>query len=355
MKKIMVAMSGGIDSSVAAFLLKEAGYDVVGGMLKLHDRKDRLDETTGCCTTQDIEDARQVADKLHIPFHLFDYSADFDQAVIGAFINSYKNGGTPNPCVDCNKNIKFPLMLKEARRLGCDGIATGHYARIEQDAATGRFLLKKAVDLTKDQSYVLYGLKQVQLARILFPLGGMKKQEVRRIAAEIGLVTAHKSDSQDICFIPDGNYSKFIENYTGESFSAGDFVDEAGNVLGKHRGIICYTIGQRKGLGLALPAPMYVIKKDISLNQVVLGSNEDLLQDALDADQVNLIALELKETPVRVNARVRYKQAETEAFVTRTGEDKIHIQFSRPQRAVAKGQAVVLYRDDVVLGGATIL
>ncbi len=355
MKKIMVAMSGGVDSSVAAYLLQQAGYDVIGGMLKLHDEKDRIDAATGCCTTQDIEDARKVADKLKIPFHLFDYRADFGHSVIDRFIDCYRNGGTPNPCIDCNKAIKFPLMLKEAARLGCDGIATGHYAKIERDMETGRFLLKKARDFTKDQSYVLYGLTQEQLAHTLFPLGSYLKEEIRAIAEENGLITAHKSDSQDICFIPGGDYGSFIEAYTGIHFAPGDFVDRNHRVLGKHRGIIRYTIGQRKGLGLALPAPMYVVEKDLANNQVILGFQEDLLQQQLTADHINLIPFDnIKESPIRVKARIRYKQAETMASVTQTGEDCLHITFDQPQRAIAKGQAVVLYKDDLVIGGGTI-
>lgn len=351
----MVAMSGGVDSSAAAYLLKQQGYEVIGGMLKLHNQKDLVDQDTGCCTTQDIEDARSVAKKLGIPFHLFEYSADFSHAVIDAFINSYRAGGTPNPCVSCNQTIKFPLMLKEACRLGCDGIATGHYARIEQDALTKRYLLKKAADLSKDQSYVLYGLTQEQLAQILFPLGTLRKEEVRQLAEAAGLITAHKSDSQDICFIPDGDYSKFIETYTGETFPAGLFVSRDGTHLGRHKGIIRYTIGQRKGLGLALPEPMYVIKKDTAANQVILGTNEDLMEAALDAAGVNLIPFDKIDAPIRVRARVRYKQAETEALVTQTGAHQIHVVFDQPQRAIAKGQAVVLYQDDTVVGGGTIL
>lgn len=354
MKKIMVAMSGGVDSSVAAYLLKEAGYDVVGGMLKLHGQKDFIDENSGCCTTQDIEDARRVAEKLGIPFHLFDYTADFQRAVMDKFVSSYQTGGTPNPCVDCNQNIKFPLMLKEAEKLGCDGVATGHYARVEKNG-NGRFLLKKAADLSKDQSYVLFGLTQEQLSRVLFPLGDLSKERARDIAETVGLVTAHKSDSQDICFVPDGDYSAFIERYTGKEYESGDFIDQNGRVLGRHKGIIRYTIGQRKGLGLALPAPMYVVGKDIEANRVILGSNEDLMTRELEAENVNFIPFDMPDKPVSVKAKVRYKQAEAPAVITQTGENRVHVAFEAPQRAVAKGQAVVFYDGDIVVGGGTII
>lgn len=353
MKKILIAMSGGVDSSVAAYLLQQAGYEVIGGMLKLHSQKDRID-ATGCCTTQDVEDAKMVAGKLQIPFHLFDYQADFDHAVIARFIQVYENGGTPNPCVDCNRNIKFPLMLREAERLGCDGIATGHYAQIERDGNTGRYLLKKAADLSKDQSYVLYGLRQEELSRILFPLGGMDKRQVRQIAEEAGFVTAHKSDSQDICFIPDGDYGRFIETYTGQQFQPGAFVNRAGDVLGTHKGLIRYTIGQRKGLGLSLPAPLFVIEKNVAANQVVLGTNEELMRRTLEANEINFIPFSSLAQPLRVQAKVRYKQAAADATVTQIDHSRFHVSFTEPQRAIAKGQAVVLYDGDVVVGGGTI-
>lgn len=354
MKRVMIAMSGGVDSSVAAYLLKQQGYEVLGGMLKLHSQKDLVNSDTGCCTTQDIEDARKVAQKLDIPFYLFDRQADFAASVVHRFIETYKAGGTPNPCVDCNRSIKFPLMLEEAAHLGCDAVATGHYARTEFDPATGRWQLKKAVDLTKDQSYVLYGLQQEQLAHILFPLGAFTKAQARVIAEEAGLVTAHKSDSQDICFVPDGDYGQFIEAYTGEQFPHGDFITQNGVVLGTHKGMIRYTVGQRKGLGLALPEPMYVVEKRVAQNQVVLGRNADLFSAELNAVQVNLIAFDQIKAPIRVGARVRYKQAETMATVTQTGDCQIHVVFDQPQRAAAPGQAIVLYQNDLVVGGGTI-
>lgn len=355
MKRAMIAMSGGVDSSVAAFLMKNEGYDVVGGMLKLHSEKDFIDQERGCCTTADIQDAERVSKKLNIPFHLFDYQADFEKKVIGKFIDCYKSGGTPNPCVDCNKNIKFNFMIKQAQEMGCDCVATGHYAIVERNEETGRFVLRKAKDLTKDQSYVLYSLTQEQLAKIKFPLGSFTKEKAREIADENHLVTAHKSDSQDICFIPNGNYAKFIENFTGEKFPKGKFVSTDGRVLGEHQGIIKYTIGQRKGLGLALPAPMYVLSKDVHNNTVTLGTNDELFATSLDANEINLITMPFIKGEIRVKAKVRYKQEEQWATVTQTGDDLIHVEFDQPQRAISKGQAVVLYSDDIVVGGGTII
>lgn len=355
MQKVMIAMSGGVDSSVAAYLMKEAGYTVIGGMLRLHDKKDFIDADSGCCTTQDIEDARMVAKKLDIPFHLFDYTTSFNDCVIDDFVNCYRSGGTPNPCVTCNRTVKFPLMLQEAKKLGCDLLATGHYARTERDERTGRYLLKKAVDLSKDQSYVLYGLTQAQLAHIVFPLGEKTKDEARVIAQQAQLLTAHKSDSQDICFIPKGDYASFIESYTGTTFPKGKFVDKQGQILGIHQGMIRYTIGQRKGLGLALPAPMYVVEKSMQRNEVVLGFEPDLMTTALQANHINLISVDKIEGEVAVKARVRYQQVETDAIVKQTENATLQVTFAQPQRAVTKGQSVVLYQDDQVLGGGTIL
>lgn len=354
MEKIMVAMSGGVDSSACAYILLSRGNEVCGGMLKMHDEKDIVDASAGCATTQDIIDAQNVANQLNIPFYLFDCRADFKDKVINQFINCYKCGATPNPCVDCNKNIKFPLMIEKALEKGCDKIATGHYARIEKDEKTGRFILKKAVDLTKDQSYVLYGLTQEQLSRVVFPLGDYTKEEIRKTAQESGIKTAHKSDSQDICFVPDGDYVKFIEKYTNETFEEGNFVDKNNNVLGTHKGIIRYTVGQRKGLGLALPAPMYVKSKDIKSNTVTLVSNEELFSKKLIANDINLISVEKITAPMRVKAKVRYKQAEQDATVTQTDDDTLVVEFDEPQRAISLGQAVVLYDGDTVVGGGTI-
>jgi tRNA-specific 2-thiouridylase len=286
---------------------------------------------------------------------VFNFRDSFNEQVIARFIKAYENGSTPNPCIDCNRYIKFDRLMLRMKELNMDYVVTGHYARIEYDENLGRYILKKAVDDSKDQSYVLYSLTQEQLKHTLFPLGSMNKTEVRKIAEENGFINAKKHDSQDICFVPNGKYAEFIEQYTGKKYEKGDFVDRNGNVLGEHNGIIRYTIGQRKGLGLALPAPMYVCEKDLANNKVILGSNEDLFSSELDADNLNLITCDKITEPMRVKAKVRYNQKEQPATVVQTDEDKIHIVFDEPQRAISKGQAVVLYDGDTVVGGGTIL
>lgn len=269
MKKAVIAMSGGVDSSVAALLTKQKGYDCIGATMKLHSGTDFYSEKA-CCTADDAEDARSVAVSLGIPFYVLDFTADFDREVIKKFISSYESGATPNPCIECNNHLKFERLLDKMSELGFDYIVTGHYARIEFDEQKNRYILKKALDLTKDQSYVLYGLNQNQLSHILFPLGSLTKTETRKIAEENGFINANKHESQDICFVPDGDYVSFIKNYTKKEYPCGNFVDLKGNVLGEHKGIIKYTVGQRRGLGLALPRPMYVCKKDVEKNEVVL-------------------------------------------------------------------------------------
>ena len=341
-KKVMVGMSGGVDSAVSVYLLKEAGYDVTGVTLTLHNDN-----------ASDVCDAKKVAEKIGIPHAAVDFSKNFRETVIADFVECYKKGGTPNPCITCNKHIKFGDMLKLALENGMDYIATGHYACVEKNE-NGRYLLRKSVDLSKDQTYVLYNLTQEQLSHVLFPLGGMSKDEARRIAEEQGFVNAHKRDSQDICFVPDGDYSSFIEAYTGESFPCGDFVDKDGNRLGEHKGIIRYTIGQRKGLGIALGKPAFVCSKNVENNTVVIGSNEDLFLTELTAHNVNLISCDRIDEPMRVCAKVRYNQKEQPATVVSIGEDKIKVIFDEPQRAISKGQSVVLYDGDIVVGGGII-
>ena len=308
-----------------------------------------------CCSLDDSNDARDVAYKLGIPFYVFNFKDEFKEKVIGDFVETYINGATPNPCIECNKHLKFGKMLRRAYEIGYDYVATGHYAQIEFDENTGRYLLKKGADETKDQSYVLYNLTQEQLKHTLFPLGKYRKTEIRQMAQELGFVNAKKHDSQDICFVPDGDYATFIENHLGKKFENGDFVDRDGKVLGTHKGIIRYTIGQRRGLGLALPAPLYVWKKDMENNRVILTPEADLFSKSLDACDINLIMYEKLEEPIRVKARVRYKQAEQWATVTQTDETHFHVEFDEPQRAFAKGQAVVLYDGDYVVGGGKIM
>lgn len=350
MKKAIIAMSGGVDSSVSAKLCIDSGYECVGATMKLHNGFE--EEENSCCTTSDIEDAKAICHRLGIEHYVFDFSEDFDEKVIKKFINAYEIGATPNPCIECNRYLKFEKLFEKMRSLGYDYVVTGHYARIEKSG--DRFLLKKAVDHTKDQSYVLYSLTQEQLAHTLFPLGEFEKSYAREIAEENGFINARKKDSQDICFVPDGDYAAFIESYANKKYPCGDFVDKNGNVLGEHKGIIRYTIGQRKGLGLSLPAPMYVCDKDVCKNQVVLCSNDELFSKSLDADGFNWIAFDNPPEVIRAKARIRYNQVEEPATIFVTGKDTAHIEFDSPQRAIAKGQAVVIYDGDVVLGGGTI-
>lgn len=337
-------MSGGVDSSVAAYLMKEAGYDVTGFRMRLFAGAE-----------SETADAQKVADKLGFPFTEIDFEEEFNKKVIDQFIAAYENGETPNPCIVCNKHLKFGQLYDEARAMGMDYIVTGHYSRIDQDPETGKYRLHKAEDPSKDQSYVLYNLTQDQLAHTLFPLGGMNKEQARQIAEDNDLINARKKDSQDICFVPDGDYVKFIKEYTGKDYPCGDFVDEAGNVLGEHKGIIKYTVGQRKGLGLALPQPMYVKEKDVENNRVVLCLHETLFTTDLDAKEFNWISGEVPEGPIECKARARYNQKEQPATVTATGPDTVHVKFHEPLRAITKGQSVVLYDGDIVLGGGIII
>ncbi len=355
-KKALIAMSGGVDSSVAAYLTQKAGYDATGITLKLFDNEDigEKKEKT-CCSLDDIDDARSVCLKLGIPYYVYNFKDSFKENVIDRFIKAYENGSTPNPCIDCNRYIKFEKLVRRAQELDFDYVVTGHYSIIEYDSASGRYLLKKSADASKDQSYVLYSLTQEQLAKTLLPLGALTKNEVREIAEKLGLVNAHKHDSQDICFVPNGDYAGFIEQYTGRSYPCGDFVDTNGNVLGRHKGIIRYTIGQRKGLGLALPHPMYVKEKNLQNNQVILCDNNELFSKELYATDINLITCEKFDKPMRLKARVRYNQPEKDAVVEQIDQNTLHIIFDEPQRAISKGQAVVLYDGDYVAGGGTIL
>lgn len=354
MKKAIIAMSGGVDSSVAAFVMKEKGYHIIGVTMKLYDNDDiGIDTEKTCCSLSDIEDARSVCYKLGAMYYVFNFKADFKEKIIDDFISTYENGGTPNPCIRCNRYLKFEKLMQRMRELDYDYVVTGHYARIEKQG--DRYILKKAVDLTKDQSYVLYNLTQEQLAHIQFPLGEMNKTDARRIAEENGFINANKKDSQDICFVPKGDYASFIEEYTGRTYPQGNFVDEKGNVLGTHKGIIRYTIGQRKGLGLALPCPMYVKEKNLEENKVVLCLNEDLFSKELYADDFNWLSIPQPTDKVRCKARIRYNQKEQPAFAEVMDNGRVKVVFDEPQRAICKGQAVVLYDGDIVLGGGTIL
>lgn len=344
MKKVMLGMSGGVDSSVAALLLLEEGYDVKGATLKLHDEaNDPL---------ADIKDAKSVCEKIGIQHYAFDLSDDFKKYVTDNFIGEYLRARTPNPCIECNKNIKFGKMLEKAQENGCDYIATGHYARIKEK--NGRFLLLKAKDLSKDQSYVLYPLTQYQLSKSIFPLGELSKAQARQKAEENGFVNANKKDSQDICFVPDGDYVSFIEK-GGYISKSGDYVDINGNKLGEHSGIVRYTVGQRKGLGIALGKPAFVIEKDAESEKVTLGDEEHLFYKKILVENVNFIPFDKLDSEMRVTAKLRYRHNEQPAIIRPYDDDKILIEFDEPQRAPSPGQSAVFYDGDIVVGGGIIL
>ncbi len=345
-RRVFAAMSGGVDSSVAAYLLTQAGYDVTGATMTLY----RPDGSTG--DTQDVTDARAICHKLGIPHVTYDMGEVFCRCVIEDFIRVYEEGGTPNPCVTCNKTIKFGTLWEAVKTDGAEAIATGHYARIRKEG--DRYLLRKAADEGKDQSYFLWQLPKELLPHILFPLGDMTKPDIRELAASLSFETAHKSDSQDICFVPDGDYAGFIGGYTGRTPEEGDFVDKNGKVLGRHKGIIHYTIGQRKGLGIALGAPAFVCGKDPVTRRVVLGKNEDLFTREVRLSNVNLLAVDAIDTPTAVTARIRSTHRGAPASVVMTGPDTALVVFDEPQRAACAGQSCVFYDGEVVVGGGII-
>lgn len=354
-KRVLAAMSGGVDSSAAAAILMDE-YEVTGVTMKLFTNEEiKLDDKKTCCSLDDVEDARYAAYKLGIEHFVFQFGDRFRECVIDKFNNSYINGLTPNPCIECNRHIKFEALLHRAEELGYDFIATGHYVRRRFDEKTGRYQLLKGIDDTKDQSYVLYGMTQAQLEKTLFPIGELTKIQTREIAAEHGLMNANKPDSQDICFIPDGDYAKFIEEYTGKTFPKGSFIDRDGNVLGTHSGIIRYTIGQRKGLGIALGAPAYVVSKNIKDNTVTLGTNDDLFSDTVVAEETNWVSINRPEEPIKIEAKVRYNMKAQPAVLYPREDGKIRVVFDSPVRAVTSGQALVCYDGDVLLCGGTIV
>ncbi|MBR1659178.1 MAG: tRNA 2-thiouridine(34) synthase MnmA [Oscillospiraceae bacterium] len=353
--KALIAMSGGVDSSVAALLMQEAGYDCLGCTMRLYDKEDAgLDREGGCCSLDDVEDAKSICRRLGIRHYTFNYTDDFRRNVICKFTDSYLRGETPNPCIDCNRALKFGRLLDRAAELGCDCVTTGHYARIERVGE--RWLLKKAADCAKDQSYVLYMLNQSQLARLRFPLGEFSdKAAVRTLAAEHGFLNASKRDSQDICFVPDGDYARVIEVQTGRTSEPGNFVDRDGKVLGRHRGIACYTVGQHRGLGLGWHEPLYVLKIDAKANSVVLGPQEALFSRELTAREFSWVSGEAPAGELRCAAKARYRQREQPAVAEVLPDGSVKVLFDEPQRAITPGQHVVLYDGDTVLGGGTII
>ena len=353
-RKVMVAMSGGVDSSVAAFLLREQGWNCAGVTMKLFDNDDvGMDRGDSCCSIHDVEDARSAAHGIGIPHYVFNMARDFEENVIEKFVGEYFAGRTPNPCIDCNRYVKFDRLLEKARAAGYDRMATGHYARVDR-SRSGRFLLRKGVDESKDQSYVLYSMTQEQLELTLFPLGGLFKREVREIARHEGLRTASKPESQDICFVRGGDYADFIERRTGNAPQAGDFIDREGAVIGSHKGAIHYTIGQRRGLGMGFGERKFVVAKNMEENSVTLGGENDLLVKTIYADNINLIASDRVEGKMTMSVRTRYRQNERRAVISTAGNDIIKVEFEDPQKGVAAGQAVVFYDGDIVFGGGTV-
>lgn len=355
-QRAMIAVSGGVDSSVAAWLMKQWGYQCTAVTMRLYQNEDMgLSQFHTCCAQQDIEDASEAAFQLDIPFEILDFTREFRKFVIEKFVRTYETGGTPNPCIDCNRFLKFSRLLQTADEKGIEYIATGHYARIDYDECSHRYLLKKALDSGKDQSYVLYMLTQEQLSRICFPLGDWTKSKTRQTAEQLGLCNARKHDSQDICFVPDGDYGAFMERYTGKRYPPGNFLDVHGQMIGRHHGTIRYTLGQRKGLGLAMDRPVYVCEKDMVTNTITVGPERILYSKVLFANDLNWIAIPELKSPMRVKAKIRYRQAEQWATIfPKQEKELVQIEFDEAQRAITPGQAVVFYDADIIIGGGTI-
>jgi len=352
-KKVVIGMSGGVDSSVAAYLLKEKGYEVIGIMMKLSpDNPDYEENEGGCCSISAANDARRVADVLDIPFYVMNFKDVFKTNVIDNFIDEYMEGRTPNPCIVCNKEIKFQEFLRKAKALGADYIATGHYAKIEKQE--DRYLLKKSEDDRKDQTYALYTLTQEQLSHTLMPCGDYSKPEIRNIAKRIGLEVFKKRDSQEICFIPDNDHGAYIKKYSGREIKPGNFVDKEGKVMGRHKGIVYYTIGQRKGLGMAVGKPVFVNDIDPLTNQVVVGDEEDIFKTGLIAKDLNFITFDKLESNLKVTAKIRYSAIPQAATLIPIENDRVKVVFDEKQRAITKGQSVVFYLDNLVVGGGII-
>jgi tRNA-specific 2-thiouridylase len=355
-KTVVVGMSGGVDSSVAAYLLKKEGYHVIGVTMQIWQQEDAcsVEREGGCCGLSAVDDARRVAHQLDIPYYVMNFREEFHKNVIDYFVREYRAGRTPNPCIACNRYVKWESMLRKSLAIGADYIATGHYARLAQ-LDNGRFTIRRSGSLRKDQTYALYNLTQEQLSHTLFPVGDYEKTRIRELAEEAGLQVAHKPDSQEICFVPDGGYAEFIEQETGEKEKPGNFVSTDGRVLGLHQGIGHYTIGQRKGLGIALGEPAFVVEIRPETNEVVLGKGSDVFTDHLTADMVNCMAVDHFEEGQKVIAKIRYNHDGAPAVISKVEKDSFSLTFPEPVRAVTPGQAVVLYDDENVLGGGTIV
>lgn len=353
-EKVVIGMSGGVDSSVAAYLLKEQGYDVIGVTMQIWQDEDTgaISENSGCCGLSAVDDARRVANHLDIPYYVMNFKNEFKRYVMDDFALEYYKGRTPNPCIRCNRYVKWESLLKRSLDIGADYIATGHYANIVQ-LNNGRHTLKKASS-PKDQTYALYNLTQEQLSRTLMPVGAYSKEEIRKIAESIGLPIAHKPDSQDICFVPDGNYKDFLESYTGTRLPVGNFIDTEGNIIGIHTGIANYTIGQRKGLNLSMGYPVYVVEIRPGTNEIVIGTNEDIFSRKLNADQVSFMSIHGLDNELRVNAKIRYNHQGAPCTIRMTEENRAECVFEQPQRAITPGQAIVFYDGDYVVGGGLI-